>query len=223
MPGDDQSVLKLWLGDPRVLVADDEPDVAAAHASLLRSCDCEPLVAPDGTDALPLLAANDDIDAALLDVYMPQLGGLELARQLRQAGSKMPILLVTVGSLGSNRPLVNVARRSGCGTAFKPLDKDDLCGFLKDVVEPSPHHRRCQLRRLARRAHLPAGQIDVLWYLLHGAARDETAVLLGISPSTVKVQRERLHKALRAVGAPSPERLRCMLMWERPPPFRLPL
>jgi two-component system response regulator MprA len=78
----------------RVLVVDDE---RALRDSLKRALELERytvLLAQDGEEALDRLKL-DLVDAIVLDVAMPGIDGLEVARRLREAGDRTPILMLT--------------------------------------------------------------------------------------------------------------------------------
>jgi two-component system response regulator MprA len=77
----------------RILVVDDDPAVRAAVTRALRT-DYDVDDAVDGADALAKHGAHP-ADAILLDLLMPQLGGLEVCRTLRLRGDRTPILIVT--------------------------------------------------------------------------------------------------------------------------------
>jgi two-component system response regulator MprA len=85
----------------RVLVVDDDPAVRAAITRALRT-DYEVDDAVDGADALARHAAHP-ADAILLDLLMPQLGGLDVCRALRARGDRTPILVVTARDAVDNR------------------------------------------------------------------------------------------------------------------------
>jgi len=79
----------------KILVVDDE---RAVRESLRRALELEGYeieLADDGIAALEALEANGEPDAMILDVLMPGLDGLEVARQLRRGGSRLPILMLT--------------------------------------------------------------------------------------------------------------------------------
>ena len=77
----------------RVLVVDDDPGVRAAIARALR-VDYEVGEAIDGADALAKHAASP-ADAIVLDLLMPEIGGLEVCRSLRNRSDSVPVLVVT--------------------------------------------------------------------------------------------------------------------------------
>ena len=78
----------------RVLVVDDEPAVRRALERALKLDDYEVVLAADGQEALDELASSP-ADAVVLDIAMPRVDGLEVARRIRRAGDRTPILMLT--------------------------------------------------------------------------------------------------------------------------------
>jgi two-component system response regulator MprA len=76
------------------LVVDDE---RAVRESLRRALELEGYEIELADDGLAALAAleGDEPDAMILDVLMPGLDGLEVARRVRREGSRLPILMLT--------------------------------------------------------------------------------------------------------------------------------
>ena len=77
----------------RVLVVDDDPAVRSAIARALR-VDYEVGEAVDGADALAQHNSTP-ADAIVLDLLMPEIGGLDVCRSLRHRGDAVPVLVVT--------------------------------------------------------------------------------------------------------------------------------
>ena len=78
----------------RVLVVDDEPAVRRALERALTLDNYEVELAADGQEALDALATAP-ADAVVLDMMMPRVDGLEVARRMRRAGDRTPILMLT--------------------------------------------------------------------------------------------------------------------------------
>jgi two-component system response regulator MprA len=86
----------------RILVVDDD---RAVRESLRRSLEFNGYkvdLASDGAQALESIVASRP-DAMVLDVMMPRLDGLEVARRLRSTGDDLPILVLTARDTVSDR------------------------------------------------------------------------------------------------------------------------
>jgi two-component system response regulator MprA len=78
----------------RVLIVDDEPAFRQAISRALTLEGYRVEEVGDGAEALEQLA-DGGFDAIVLDVSMPAPDGLEVARRLRDAGDRTPILMLT--------------------------------------------------------------------------------------------------------------------------------
>jgi DNA-binding response OmpR family regulator len=77
-----------------ILIVEDEPQMASLLARGLEEELYEVSVAKDGKAALDL-STSQEFDVILLDVMLPKIGGLEVARQLRQREQSTPLLMLT--------------------------------------------------------------------------------------------------------------------------------
>ncbi|MDH0863431.1 response regulator [Mitsuaria sp. GD03876] len=84
------------LGPKRLLLVDDSANVLAELGALLRDDGYDVIAAGSGEQALELLAVQI-VDAVLLDVQMPGIGGLETCRRIKSAPAlrDIPVLLLT--------------------------------------------------------------------------------------------------------------------------------
>ena len=78
----------------RIIVAEDEPDIRALSAKVLRQNGYEVLEANDGEEVLTLLGSSN-ADLIISDVMMPKMDGYEMVAALRQMHTNIPILLIT--------------------------------------------------------------------------------------------------------------------------------
>ena len=83
-------------GSERVLFVDDEKDIARMAEHMLSSLGYEAVTANSGMDALVQFHSNPDrFDLVITDQVMPEVTGLDLAREVHTLRPKMPILICT--------------------------------------------------------------------------------------------------------------------------------
>jgi DNA-binding NarL/FixJ family response regulator len=112
----------------RVVIADDHETYRRGLARAIRRFGTLDLVgeAADGAQALEVIREASP-DVALLDVRMPELDGLEVARRLNELGGVTVVLLT--GS--STAELTAAAEAAGVRTLLsKDLSRDDICRRL---------------------------------------------------------------------------------------------
>ncbi len=81
----------------KILIAEDEPQMAMGIKDNLQFEGHEAVVAVDGEEAVAL-ADSERPDLILLDIMMPKLDGLEVCRRIRRTGSSVPIIMLTAKS-----------------------------------------------------------------------------------------------------------------------------
>src|SRR4051812_34283630 len=88
----------------KILVAEDDPDIASLIGHYLGKAGWEPHVAATGTDALAW-ARQQPVDLAILDVMLPGMSGLDVCRSLRadKATAQLPIIIVTARAEETDR------------------------------------------------------------------------------------------------------------------------
>lgn len=78
----------------KILIVDDEVDIANSIQYVLNQEGFSTILAHDGVKALQIIE-NDKIDLVILDVMMPGLDGYEVCRRVRANDRKTPILMLT--------------------------------------------------------------------------------------------------------------------------------
>jgi two-component system CheB/CheR fusion protein len=86
----------------RVLIADDDPDMAQGLKMLLELWGCQVVVCHDGAGVLAS-AEQFRPDVILLDIGLPRGDGVEVARQLRAAGKLPGALLIALSGYRASR------------------------------------------------------------------------------------------------------------------------
>lgn len=86
-----------------LLVVEDDPRLGRLLLRLFANDRHVVDLAVTGLDAIELLEANPGFDAVILDVGLPSMDGFAVARRVRDAGSRIPILMLTARDGVSDR------------------------------------------------------------------------------------------------------------------------
>lgn len=86
-----------------VLLVEDDPRLQRVLRRLLEDDRHVVEVAPDGRAALELVAATEGIETVILDLGLPDVSGLEVARRLRKDARELTILMLTARDTVSDR------------------------------------------------------------------------------------------------------------------------
>ncbi len=120
-------------GKGHILFVDDEESLVDLGRDMLEGLGYEVTATTTSTRALALfLNAPDSFDAVITDQTMPELSGIDLARQLIEARADIPIFLTTGFShlVDEKR-----ARRAGIKAfLMKPLTRGEIARALRDVL-----------------------------------------------------------------------------------------
>ena len=118
----------------RVLVVDDNRDVADTTATILRLSGCDTHVAYDGPTGLDAVDRLQP-DAVLLDIGLPGLDGYQVVERLRGKPSYRRTLIVAVSGYGQDE---DRARSKAAGFDYhvvKPIDPGVITGLLASLRE----------------------------------------------------------------------------------------
>jgi len=116
----------------KILIADDE---RAVRESLRRALELEGYqieLAADGREALYRLETESQPDAIVLDVLMPGVDGLEVARTIRRSGSRVPILMLTARTQVEDR--VEGLDAGADDYVTKPFALEELLARLRALL-----------------------------------------------------------------------------------------
>ncbi|HYG98597.1 MAG TPA: PAS domain S-box protein [Terriglobales bacterium] len=132
-------------GSETVLLVEDEPNLRNLIEQVLKKQGYRVLVAGTGREGLNVAADHDDvIDVLLTDVVMPQMGGQQLADQLRPKHPDMRVIFMS----GYTNNALTHSGSVDLGTAFlqKPFTPDVLLRKVREVLDLRARER--QRRRL---------------------------------------------------------------------------
>jgi two-component system KDP operon response regulator KdpE len=112
---------------PRVLVVDDESQILRGLRLILREAGFEALPAGSGEEALDLAAVQPP-DAAIIDLLLPDMDGVELCRRLRE-WSQMPMIVLS--AIGDEDAKVRALAAGADDYVTKPFGPRELIARLQ--------------------------------------------------------------------------------------------
>ncbi len=134
---------------PRILCADDEPDIARLLEIVLVSAGYEPLVASTAEQALALASRQPDL--VILDVNLPDLDGIECCRRLRRLDPHVPVLFLTAATAARR---AEAMAAGGNGFLQKPFEIEELLETIARLLA-----ERSAAPRSVRRPRAPSGTV----------------------------------------------------------------
>ncbi|MDB4933214.1 MAG: Two-component response regulator [Labilithrix sp.] len=189
----------------RVLLVEDDPDVAKDLALLLEGRSDLALASAFGA-AEPALAAIQrglDADVALVDLRLPRMSGEELIRKLKVARADLEIVVLTV--FEDDESLYGALRAGASGYLLKDAPRSELAGAILQVhrggAPMSPSIARRVLLEFrqppqAKAFALTAREREVLDLLTKGASYPLIGKALAISISTVQSHIRAIYRKL---------------------------
>jgi DNA-binding NarL/FixJ family response regulator len=187
----------------RVVLADDHPVVLAGIRSLLEDTQDISVVGEATTGAAALNLIPDlKPDVAVLDISMPDINGLELARRLAVSCPSVKVLALTVHE---DRAYLHSLLQSGaCGYLLKRSAADELIRALRAVarggtyLDPAVAEKalagatnRSRDSHQASREELSPRESNVLRLTAQGFSNKEIAAQLDVSVKTVETYKAR--------------------------------
>jgi len=116
-----------------ILIAEDEESVDAFLTIILNDISAEILHAKTGREAVRLCRENKNTDVILMDVKMPEMGGYEATRRIREFNKDVIIIAQTAFAFTGES---GKAKEAGCDDYIsKPINKDELIKIIEKQVK----------------------------------------------------------------------------------------
>jgi len=189
----------------RIVLAEDQPLVRAGVRKVLEAeADFTVVAEADDGDHLLRVLREVEADVVVLDLNMPGRDGFEALREIRAAGTRLKVLVL---SLHADPQYVGRAVRDGAdGYLLKDTAVQDLPRAVREVVEGRPYYspRAQQALTEALRSGAEAEaytlltprELEVLKRVAEGLSSKEIGASLNISPRTVETHRASIMRKL---------------------------
>jgi DNA-binding NarL/FixJ family response regulator len=190
----------------RILLADDHAVVREGLRALLNA-DSRFDIVGDASDGLTALAAVERLnpDVVVLDVSMPGMNGVQVARRLKQQHPEVKTIALTVHEEGGY--LRSLMDAGASGYVLKRSASSELLRAIETVAEGGVHLDSAIAGQLVNRlgqrraATLPTAALsereqEVMRYVAHGYSNKEIATKLDVSVKTIETYRYRASEKL---------------------------
>lgn len=114
---------------PLIVVIEDDQDNLLLLYHLIKSIECDVLLAREGHTGLGLVKETQP-DLILLDIVMPRLSGFDVLQQLRQLSQARSIPIVAVTGLASSEEKEQLLAAGCCDYLCKPYLIDELQSMI---------------------------------------------------------------------------------------------
>lgn len=157
----------------RLLVVDDDPDVAYSFTRVFRPPEYQVVEARSGEQALNAMNSTKP-DVVLMDVRMPGASGLATLGKMRRSGFKVPVVLMT--AYGSLRIASEAVQAGAFDCIMKPFDVSRIRQVVAAALEASRRDRRPVSAVASSRSQSSASGD------LHAPVSDESAAIETSAP-----------------------------------------
>ncbi|HYS16788.1 MAG TPA: response regulator, partial [Candidatus Binatia bacterium] len=182
--------------DSVVFVVDDDTSIREALTSLLRSVGLT-VEAFGSAREFRSRRPRDAPSCLVLDVRLPGASGLDLQRELVDAGEHIPIIFIT--GHGDIRMSVRAMKAGAVEFLAKPFRDQDLLDAIRQAFERdrAARQQRAELTEIQRRYdNLSSREREVLSLVAGGLLNNQAAAELGVSEITIKVHRRHIMKKM---------------------------
>jgi DNA-binding response OmpR family regulator len=121
----------------KLLVVEDDPQMARAVELILGSRSCKVSVAPTAQSALDLMETHE-FDLIILDVMLREMDGYELLREMNRRFGVIAEHIIMMSALQSDADLERAQQAGIKSYVTKPFTADDLTSLVKEHLAQMP-------------------------------------------------------------------------------------
>ncbi len=118
---------------PKVLIADDEPDIRELLAELLEDQGCDCILAADAYEAIKKFQDNEDIDLVMSDIRMPGKTGLDLLSEIKEIDSD--VVVVMISAVKDIESAISAMSKGAYDYVTKPFKLTEVSQIAQNALE----------------------------------------------------------------------------------------
>lgn len=118
----------------KLLLIDDDQKILDLLQHYLRTDGYSFLFANDGNEGIDLYKENN-IDLVIMDIFMPNMDGIQTMLEMKSMTRQCPILVISGGGELTGLEFLRQAKALGADEAMvKPFSKDELCKTVQSLL-----------------------------------------------------------------------------------------
>ncbi|MBQ1510729.1 MAG: response regulator [Selenomonadaceae bacterium] len=114
----------------KLLISDDSKLLRKKLRSELEALDCEVIEAENGKEAI-LKEMNEKPDGVILDIVMPEVGGIEALQVIREVSPEVPVVMLS--SAGTPQKLMQTLKMGAIDFIQKPYSSDQIKKAVEQI------------------------------------------------------------------------------------------
>lgn len=114
----------------KLLISDDSKLLRKKLRAELEALDCEVIEAENGKEAI-LRDLNDKPDGVILDIVMPEVGGIEALQVIREVSPEIPVVMLS--SVGTPQKLMQTLKMGAIDFIQKPYTSEQIKKAVEQI------------------------------------------------------------------------------------------
>ena len=164
----------------RILIVDDRPEIRLHLSDILFKWKCIPIAVSSAEEALQYLQYGMKFKAALVDINMPQMSGIELAQEIRGKYPNLPLI-------GISSVEINGGENYFDFYMYKPINQNTLFPALVECITKPRGKLSCSLNKRKRKSKRKLNILVAEDDLYNRFTIKEMLISLGYSESNIVI------------------------------------
>ena len=118
-----------------IMIVEDTPTLLNLVVTVLQMAKYHTIQAPSGEEALEVLKETSKVDILVTDILMPGIDGFELARQVRESITEIPIVFISGYFDSTKKEYLEWVEDPRVSFLLKPFNPADLINEIENMLQ----------------------------------------------------------------------------------------